>query len=344
MASVSPARSVFSHVVTQLLSSTRSLRSRFQSLLGLAIVIAIALVTSPRATDGGLIFLDPGNLTDILRQVSVIGILSIGMTYVILTAGIDLSVGSLLALSSSIVALTLTRSLLPWPVDWAIAGAAVTAMAVTGLVGYVNGVVISKLRIQPFIVTLAAMIGVRGAARWITSNTNIDIGFGSDAAASFANALANKAVVIGSFLALAGLLSVLLTRSVFGRYVRAVGDNERAASYAGLPASRVKIWAYTLSGLLSGYAGVLHTAQNHQGSPNAGMSYELEAIAAVVIGGTHLAGGRGSISGTVVGTLTIGVLTNVLRLNNVDSNLEMVLKAVIIIAAVWLQQRGGESN
>jgi len=103
----------------------------------------------------------------------------------------------------------------------------------------------------------------------------------------------------------------------------------------------VKIWTYTLSGLLAGFAGLLHTAQNHQGSPNTGMSYELEAIAAVVIGGTHLAGGRGSIAGTVVGTLTIGVLTNVLRLNNIDSNLEMVLKAVIIIAAVWLQQ-GGE--
>lgn len=312
--------------------------------MGLVIVLAIALATSPRAADGSLVFLDPGNLTDILRQVSVIGILSLGMTFVILTAGIDLSVGSLLALSSSIAALTLTRSVLPWPVGWAIAGAAMTAIAATTLVGFVNGLVIAKLRIQPFIATLATMIGVRGLARSITSNANVDIGFGNDPAAVFAQGLASKTVVIGSFVALATVLSVLLTRTVFGRHVRAVGDNEKAAVYAGLPTGRVKMWAYTMSGLLSGYAGVLHTAQNHQGSPNAGMSYELEAIAAVVIGGTHLAGGRGSITGTIVGTLILGVLTNVLRLNNVDSNLELILKAVIIVAAVWLQQRGGERS
>jgi ribose transport system permease protein len=305
-------------------------------------VLAIALATSPRALDGSWIFLDLGNLTDILRQVSVIGILSLGMTYVILTAGIDLSVGSLLALSSSITALTLARSILPRSPVWAITGAVIIAIAATTAVGLTNGFLIARLRIQPFIVTLATMIGVRGMARWITSNTNVDIGFGTDTASVFARALAGKLVVIGSFIVLAVVLSALLTRTVFGRYIRAVGDNERAALYAGLPIGRLKTWAYAMSGLLSGYAGVLHTAQNHQGSPNAGMSYELEAIAAVVIGGTHLSGGRGSIIGTIVGTLTIGVLTNVLRLNNVDSNLELIIKAVIIIAAVWLQQRGGE--
>jgi ribose transport system permease protein len=319
-----------------------ALRARAQSVVGLLIVLGIALVTSPRASDGSLVFLDPGNLTDILRQVSVIGILSLGMTFVILTAGIDLSVGSLLALSSSIVALTLTRSLFPWPLPWAVAGAAVLAMAATTLAGFASGLIIAKVRIQPFIVTLAMMIGIRGLARAITSNTNVDIGFGDDSAALFARALSGKAIVIGSFAALSAILLVVLTKTIFGRYVRAVGDNEKAALYAGLPIARVKIWAYSLSGFLSGYAGLLHTAQNHQGSPNAGMSYELEAIAAVVIGGTHLAGGRGSIGGTIVGTLIMGVLTNVLRLNNVDSNLELMLKAVIIVAAVWLQQRGGE--
>jgi ribose transport system permease protein len=312
--------------------------------LGLVIVFAIALATSPRAADGSLIFLDLGNLTDILRQVSVIGILSLGMTFVILTAGIDLSVGSVLALSSSIAALTLTGSLLSLPVGWAIAGAVTMAIAATTAVGFLNGLVIAKLRIQPFIATLATMIGVRGAARSLTSNTNVDIGFGSDSAAVFAQALASKSVVIGSFAALAAILSVLLTRTVFGRHVRAVGDNEKAALYAGLPTGRVKMWAYTMSGVLSGYAGVLHTAQNHQGSPNAGISYELEAIAAVVIGGTHLAGGRGSIAGTIVGTLIIGMLTNILRLNNVDSNLELIIKALIIVAAVWLQQRGADRS
>ena len=319
-----------------------TLRARAQSVMGLVIILGIALATSPRAGDGSLVFLDTGNLTDILRQVSVIGILSLGMTFVILTAGIDLSVGSLLALSSSIVALVLTRSLFPWPLAWTVAGAAALAMAATTLAGFVNGLIVARIRIQPFIVTLATMIGVRGLARALTSNTNIDIGFGDDSAALFARALSSKAVVIGSFAVLAAILMVLLTRTVLGRHVRAVGDNEKAALYAGLPIGRVKIWAYTLSGFLSGYAGLLHSAQNHQGSPNAGMSYELEAIAAVVIGGTHLAGGRGSIGGTIVGTLIMGVLTNVLRLNNVDSNLELMLKAVIIVAAVWLQQRGGD--
>jgi ribose transport system permease protein len=338
MPSLTPARSPF----WQGLPGGPGVRARLQSILGLIIVLGIALVTSPRATDGSLVFLDPGNLTDILRQVSVIGILSLGMTFVILTSGIDLSVGSLLALSSSVVALILTRSILPWPAGWAIVGAALLAIAATALVGFANGLVIARLRIQPFIATLATMIGVRGLARSITSNANIDIGFGTDSASLFSQALSSKTVVIGSFAALAALLSVLLTRTVFGRYIRAVGDNEKAALYAGLPISRVKIWAYTMSGLLAGYAGLLHTAQNHQGSPNAGISYELEAIAAVVIGGTHLAGGRGSIGGTIVGTLIVGVLTNILRLNNVDSNLELIVKAVIIVAAVWLQQRGGD--
>src|SRR5581483_254826 len=225
----------------------RTLRARAQSVLGLIIILGIALITSPRASDGSLVFLDPGNLTDILRQVSVIGILSLGMTFVILTAGIDLSVGSLLALSSSIVALVLTRSLFPWPLAWAVAGAAMLAIAATTLAGFVNGLIVAKVRIQPFIVTLATMIGVRGLARAITSNMNIDIGFGDDSAALFARALSGKFVVISSFAVLAAILTVVLTRTVLGRHVRAVGDNEKAALYAGLPILRVKIWAYTLS-------------------------------------------------------------------------------------------------
>src|SRR5215475_3521592 len=131
---------------------------------------------------------------------------------------------------------------------------------------------------------------------------------------------------------------VLLARTVFGRHVRAIGDNERAAEFAGLPIRQTKIWVYTLSGLLSGIAGVLYAAENHQGNPNAGVAYELDAIAAVVIGGTRLSGGQGSISGTIIGTLIMGVLTNMLRLNNVDSNVEMMIKAVIIVLAVAVQR------
>ncbi len=201
-----------------------------------------------------------------------------------------------------------------------------------------NGTCVALLKVQPFVVTLATMIGIRGLAKWLTGNANIDIGFGADVAARFAESFRTKPVVIGTWVVLAAILGFVLQRTVFGRHVRAVGDNETAALYAGLPIRSVKIWVYTLAGLLSGVAGVLYAAENHQGNPNAGIAYELDAIAAVVIGGTQLSGGSGSISGTIIGTLTIGVLTNMLRLNNVDSNIEMMLKAVIIVLAVTISR------
>jgi ribose/xylose/arabinose/galactoside ABC-type transport system permease subunit len=182
------------------------------------------------------------------------------------------------------------------------------------------------------------MIGIRGLARWLTGNSNIDLGFGSDLGSSFAAAFSSKPVVVGSYVLLTIASAALLSKTLFGRYTRAIGDNEKAARYAGLPIARVRILVYTLTGALAGFAGVLHAAQNHQGNPNSGVAYELDAIAAVVIGGTSLLGGSGSVFGTVIGTLIMGVLTNMLRLKNVDTNLEMMLKAVIIVVAVWLQQ------
>lgn len=320
------------------------LYSRLKSVIGLVAIFLIALVASPHSPRGGLVFLEAGNITDILRQVSEIGIISLGMTFVILTGGIDLSVGTVLAFSSSLVTLVLTRVAFGWAPSVGIMAAVVTALVGGALVGLANGAIIARWRIQPFIVTLATMIGIRGLARWLTSNSNVDLGFGSDIASVFAQTLSTKAVVIGSYVVLSVALGALLSKTVFGRYVRAVGDNEKAAEYAGLAITRTKILVYTMTGLLAGYAGVLHAAQNHQGNPNTGVAYELEAIAAVVIGGTSLMGGSGSISGTVVGTLIIGVLTNILRLNNIDSNLEMIVKAVIIIGAVRLQQTSKEST
>jgi ribose transport system permease protein len=310
-----------------------------QSVAGLAGILVLAVVFSPAAADGSRIFLQPGNLTDILRQISVIGIIALAMTYVILTAGIDLSVGSILALSTSVVAMALTRG--PGGLGYGqhILLAIAAALAISTAVGAVNGVVIALLDIQPFVVTLASMIGIRGLAKWLTGNANIDIGFGQDVAAAFAAAFRQKSVVIGAYLALTVIFWIVLDRTVFGRHVRAIGDNEKAGRYTGLPIRAIKVWVYAVSGLLSGFAGVLYAAENHQGNPNAGVAYELDAIAAVVIGGTRLAGGKGSIPGTIVGALTIGVLTNMLRLNNVDSNVEMMIKAVIIVLAVAVQKR-----
>ncbi len=315
-------------------------RDVLQSFAALLAIVLLAIAISPKTFDGARIFLEIGNLTDILRQVSIIGIISLGMTFIILTGGIDLSVGSILALSTALIAMLLTRWHPPLSFPLTLALAMLVTVLATTSVGVVTGAVISALDVQPFIVTLAGMIGIRGLAKWLSNNANIDIGFGQDPASRFAEIFRSKTVTIACYLALALLFGFILSRTVFGRYVRAIGDNERAAGYARLPIKRVKIAVYGLSGLLSGIAGILYAAENHQGNPNSGVAYELDAIAAVVIGGTRLSGGRGTIAGTIIGTLMIGILTNMLRLNNVDSNVEMMVKAVIIVLAVAVQRQG----
>ncbi len=312
--------------------------SQAPGLIALIGLLLLAALTSPISPDGARIFFELGNLTDILRQVSLIGIISLGMTLVILTGGIDLSVGSVLALSTALTATALTRFWTASPPALHMISAIALAIVSCGAVGALNGFLVGRLRVQPFIVTLASMIGVRGLAKWLTGNENIDIGFGDDVAAQFAGIFRPKAIVISGYLAAAAVFWVLLSKTVFGRHVRAIGDNPIAAVYAGLPILRIQLWVYALTGLLAGLAGVLYTAENHQGNPNAGVSYELDAIAAVVIGGTRLSGGQGTLVGTIIGTIIMGVLTNLLRLNNVDSNVEMMVKAVIIILAVAIQR------
>lgn len=315
--------------------------SSARRLAGLLVLLVLAVLLSPRGEAGQIIFLQWANVTDILRQVSEIGIIALAMTLVITTAGIDLSVGSVLAFSASLTAKLLTA----WsPALGAVGHVGVAVLIVlccTALLGTVSGALIAHLRVQPFVVTLAGMIGIRGLARYLTGNANIDLGFGGVShAAVFAGALSSKLVVIGAFLVCAVLFALVLRKTVFGRYVRALGDNATASCYAGLPVKKIQTAVYALSGLMAGLAGVIHCAQNNQGSPNDGMAYELDAIAAVVIGGTSLAGGAGTIAGTLVGTLIMGVLTNIFRLRGVDINVEMMIKAGIIIAAVWLQQGG----
>jgi ribose transport system permease protein len=318
----------------------RSWLFRVPSLLALVALVILAALVSPTASDGSRIFFEIGNLTDILRQVSVIGIISLGMTLVILTGGIDLSVGSVLALSTALVASVLTRPFAVATPALHMMLAISVAVIGCGLVGALNGLVVARLQVQPFIVTLATMIGVRGLAKWFTANENVDIGFGKDVAAQFADIFRDKAVVIGSYIAAAIVFWVLLSKTVFGRHVRAIGDNPTASLYAGLPILKTQLWVYSLTGLLAGFAGVLYAAENHQGNPNAGVAYELDAIAAVVIGGTRLSGGQGTITGTIIGTLIMGVLANILRLNDIDSNVEMMIKAVIIVLAVAVQRKG----
>jgi ribose transport system permease protein len=309
-----------------------------RQLAGLALIFVAAIFLSPRAHDNNsIIFLSQANLTDIVRQVSENGIIAIGMTFVILTGGIDLSVGSMLALSSTFGA----KLLMQWSTtgDWTIHIAIIIALTLmmAAALGALMGLAISKLKVQPFIITLAGMIGLRGFARFLTDNANIDIGFGKDITAAFSDSISQKPVVMLTFALLAIIFYIILSRTVFGLQVRSIGDNPTASRYAGLPVTRTVIFTYAISGFLVGIAGILHAAQNHQGNPNDGVSYELDAIAAVVIGGTNMSGGKGSIFGTIVGVFILGVITNMFRLKGVDINVEMMCKAIIIVLAVWLQ-------
>ncbi len=303
----------------------------------LLFVVIIATVFSPYR-EGFPVFWQSRNLFNVLRQISEIGILAVGMTLVIITGGIDLSVGSLLALSSTLFAFTFVSQ------EWPLGAALLVALFATTAFGFTSGLLITRLRMQPFIATLAVMTGSRGFAKWLVNNENIDIPFGDEYTARVADFLAQKSVVIPTFVCIALLGAILLNWTRFGRYAVAIGGSEESARLSGIAVRWVKVRVYLLTGLFAGIAGILHCSQTHQGSSNAGISYELDAIAAAVIGGTSLAGGKGGILGTVVGALALGILANLLGLRNVDENVQWMVKAVIIVIAVWLQMVGSKKE
>ena len=315
------------------------LKRHGQPFIGLLLIFIIGAIISPHASDGSNVFISWGNLTDILLQQSEIGIIALGMTFVIIGAGIDLSVGSILACSACVSAMTMTV----WGVNFSgntlIALGIGAALFSGAIAGVLNGLVITRIGLQPFVMTLAMMIGLRGFTKWLTGNVNYDLGFGADASGQFAALFSSKLFAVVLWIVLAIIAHLILRQTVYGRYLRAIGENEKAAAYTGLPVKNVRLLTYVGIGVLTALAGLIHAARDHQGNPNDGIGNELDAIAAVVIGGTALAGGRGSIVGTVIGTLVLGLLTNVLRLHMVDSNFEMISKGLIIIIAVWLQRR-----
>jgi len=287
---------------------------------------------------GRPVFLDIGNLTDILRQVAEKGILAVGMTAVVISGGIDLSVGSVLALAATMTAWLLMKGGLSF-----VATAALVLLC-GALWGAVNGFVVARWKLQPFIATLATMSAARGVARYVSGGMAIPLGFGRGGAPESVHAVAGTLlpyVPVPAVLFLATVLAmhVFLTRTSGGRYLYAIGDNETAARLSGIRVGWHKAGVYVIAAGLAALAGIVHCAQLEQGNPNDGVAYELDAIAAVVIGGTSLAGGVGSVGGTLVGVLIIGVLNNIMGLNNVDANLQLILKGVIIIGAVWLQRR-----
>ena len=306
----------------------RNLLHRF----GLLFVILLIGLGLTLTTDT---FLSVANLTNVARQVSINGILAVGVTFVLLTAGVDLSLGSVVALSG--VACATFAHPGDHPVFVPIAVGLLTGAAC----GLVNGVLVTRGGVAPFIVTLGMMTVARGLALIVSGGRPV---------ANMSNELTALA---GDFLAIpipvlcfAGVALVawfFLRNFRLGRHIYAVGGNENAARAAGVPVERVKLFAYGLCGLLTGLAGVVLAARITTGQPNAGQAYELDAIAAVVIGGTSLAGGVGTITGTLLGVLLIGVINNGLDLQGVSSYYQAVIKGVIIVGAVWLDRRQARS-
>jgi len=301
----------------------------------LGLIIALVLLVIVGGITAGDRFLDSDNLLTILRASTVLGVVAVGMTFVITGGGIDLSVGAILALSSVWATTVATREM-ALDTHWSLM--VLSAVGVGAGCGLVNGVLIAYGKVVAFIATLAMLVSARGLAE-IISNKRTQIatdvpGFGDFFRAEPLGV--DMAIWIFVLVAIVGW--VLLNRTTFGRRTFAVGGNPEAARLAGINVRRHTVLLYVLVGVCSGLAAVLLIARTTTGTSTHGTLLELDAIAAVVIGGTLLAGGRGTITGTVLGVLIFTTLTNVFTLNNRDNSEQQLLKGAIIVAAVLLQQ------
>lgn len=312
----------------------RQFLARFQSLIALAAMVLAMSLLSDR-------FLTAENAWNILRQISVNLCVSIGMTLIILSGGIDLSVGAILALSGAVAAELLKNGLTLSPLgvglQFTVFGAIVAGLLVGAAAGCFNGMAITRFRLPPFVATLGMFSIARGLTMLWTGGFPIT-GLGPDF--GFLGTGIFLAIPMPVWISgvLVGIFVVVTRRTCFGRYIYAVGGNERAAVLSGLPVDRIKTGVYTLGGLLAGAAGLIVTARLDSAQPNAGLGYELDSIAAVVIGGTSLSGGRGSVLGTVLGCLIIGVLNNGLFLLDVSPFWQQVVKGFVILAAVAIDR------
>lgn len=281
-------------------------------------------------------FLLANNLRNVANQIVVIAIIAVGMTLVIITAGIDLSVGSLIALSA-VVAAWLIREMGGTDASTAILFfASIAAILMSGLVGFLSGVTITKFKVPPFIATLAVMLVASGFAYIISHGESIYeipdsyvwLGRGADLL-SIPNAVILMIIIYV-------LAHILMTRTTIGRYIYAVGGNPEAARLSGIQVDRILLFVYTLCGLLAGLGGVIQASQLKSGAPTYGLLYELYVIAAVVVGGTSLQGGAGKISGTLIGAFIIAVIQNGMNLTGVESYTQKVVLGFVILLAVLL--------
>ncbi|HBO21499.1 MAG TPA: ribose ABC transporter permease [Providencia sp.] len=299
-----------------------------KSLIALLVLIAIVSTLSPN-------FFTVNNFFNILQQTSVNAIMAVGMTLVILTSGIDLSVGSLLALTGAVAASMVGADVNAFV---AVAGALVLGAAI----GACTGVIVAKGKVQAFIATLVMMLLLRGVTRVYTDGSPINTGF-TDNAELFGWFGIGRPFGIPTPIWLMIIVFAaawyLLHHTRLGRYIYALGGNESATRLSGINVDRIKIMVYALCGLLAALASVIEVARLSSAQPMAGNGYELDAIAAVVLGGTSLAGGKGRIVGTLIGALILGFLNNGLNLLGISSNYQMIVKAVVILLAVLVDNK-----
>ncbi len=303
--------------------SLKKLLIEYRSLVALLVLIVIVAILNPS-------FIGKDNLLNILRQTSINAIIAVGMTMVILTAGIDLSVGSVLALCGAFAAAMIKGGMSVYLV--------VPSVLIIGLMlGSLSGLIVAKGKVQAFIATLVTMTLLRGVTMVFTEGRPIDTGF---AANSMQFAQLGTGYFLGVPIPVWIMLVVfivgwyVLSQTPIGRYIYAVGGNESATALSGINTKRVHIFVYAASGMLSALAGLIMTARLSSAQPTAGTAYELDAIAAVVVGGTSLMGGKGRLFGTLVGALIIGFLNNALNLLNVSAYYQMIAKATVILVAV----------
>lgn len=313
-----------------------------RALVALLLVLGVGAVFNADGT-----FFKAGTHRDTLRQASVYGILACGMTLVIITAGIDLAVGSVLALS----AVCCSTMAIHW--GWSPWLVIVLSLLVGAACGGVAGGITSRLGVQPFIATLAMMVFARGLAKYVAGGMKVSTAVQQpDGAYQYVDVPAlfqaidtrvlggNVSVVTLIFLACFAVSYLLLSHHRWGRELYAIGGNEQATRLSGVPVAWSKTLAYVASGVMASIAGICQAAQEQQGDPEAGVGYELIAIAMVVVGGTSLMGGRGGMGLTLLGVLTIGYLGKILSINAVDEAARLMLTGAIIVAAVLTQRRG----
>jgi ribose/xylose/arabinose/galactoside ABC-type transport system permease subunit len=305
----------------------RDIVSRFGIYVAFLLMLVLFAVLSPS-------FLTPRNIINLLRQITFNSILAMGMTMVIITGGIDLSVGSLVALIGVITAslVKADNQILPVPL------ALLMGLVLGTFCGYINGFVVTRGKIAPFITTLVMMTAARGVAQLLTQGKPVT-GLTENFKFIGAGSIFVIPVPIYILVLITGLSYFILNNTRTGRYIYAVGGNEQAANASGLKVSRIKCFVYSFSGTMSALVGIILAARLNSATPIVGAGYEMNAIAATVIGGTSLEGGKGKIIGTLIGGLIIGTISNGLDILNVSAYWQQIIKALIILGAVLLDKK-----